>query len=179
MTGKRKNILITGVPGIGKTTLIKGIAEHLSNFHPVGFYTQELRETRTRVGFQLIGLDGRGGILAHINRGGPVRVGKYGVDVEGFESFLSHLSLFEPITHLVIIDEIGRMECYSPRFRELVQSIMDSNQILIATIALRGDSFIEFLKHREDVRLEVLTRENRDSLGPILEDTLRVLADER
>jgi GTP1/Obg family GTP-binding protein len=38
-----KNILITGIPGIGKTTLIRKIADALRHIHPVGFYTAEIR----------------------------------------------------------------------------------------------------------------------------------------
>jgi MoxR-like ATPase len=34
------------LPGIGKTTLIKKIAEELKTSHPVDFYTTEIREAR-------------------------------------------------------------------------------------------------------------------------------------
>lgn len=40
----KKNILITGLPGVGKTTLIKKLTEALKDFYPVGFYTEEIRE---------------------------------------------------------------------------------------------------------------------------------------
>ena len=40
----KKNILITGLPGVGKTTLIKKLTEALKDFDPVGFYTEEIRE---------------------------------------------------------------------------------------------------------------------------------------
>jgi nucleoside-triphosphatase THEP1 len=35
----KKNILITGLPGVGKTTLIKNIVAALKDLRPVGFYT--------------------------------------------------------------------------------------------------------------------------------------------
>jgi len=38
---RKKNILITGQPGIGKTTFIKKLAEELKVLHPSGFYTTE------------------------------------------------------------------------------------------------------------------------------------------
>ena len=40
----KKNILITGLPGVGKTTLIKKLAEVLNDLNPIGFYTAEIRE---------------------------------------------------------------------------------------------------------------------------------------
>lgn len=58
-----KNILITGMPGVGKTTLIKRLSEELKDYHPVGFYTAEIREEGVRKGFELIGLDGRRGFF--------------------------------------------------------------------------------------------------------------------
>ena len=73
----KNNILITGLPGIGKTTLIKKLSEELRNFHPVGFYTAEIREEGIRNGFELISLDGRKGLLSHIDIKSPYRVGKY------------------------------------------------------------------------------------------------------
>lgn len=51
-------ILLTGDPGCGMTTLIQRVLADLSL--PVGgFYTQEVREGRTRKGFEIITLDGR------------------------------------------------------------------------------------------------------------------------
>jgi nucleoside-triphosphatase len=61
----KKNILITGPPGIGKTTVIKKLAEELRPFGPAGFYTAEIRVKGIRKGFELIGLDGRKGLLSH------------------------------------------------------------------------------------------------------------------
>jgi nucleoside-triphosphatase len=40
----KKNLLITGLPGVGKTTLIKKLSEELKHLHPAGFYTEEIRE---------------------------------------------------------------------------------------------------------------------------------------
>ena len=40
----KKNLLITGLPGVGKTTLVKKLSEALKSLYPVGFYTEEIRE---------------------------------------------------------------------------------------------------------------------------------------
>ena len=82
------HILITGLPGSGKTTLFKRLLDALRNLNPTGFYTSEIREGGTRKGFRLKSLDGRSGVLAHVGFQTGYRVGKYAVDLEGFEAFL-------------------------------------------------------------------------------------------
>jgi nucleoside-triphosphatase len=161
---KKKNILITGLPGVGKTTLIKNIGAALKGLRPVGFYTAEIREGGIRKGFELISLDGRKGLLSHTNIQGPHRVGKYKVDVKGFETFLGSIPLLNPSTRLIVIDEIGKMECYSDQFKNLLKAILDSEKCVIATIALKGSGIIEEIKKRKDVKLFEITRRNRDSL---------------
>ncbi|MBN1211371.1 MAG: NTPase [candidate division Zixibacteria bacterium] len=161
---KAKNILITGAPGVGKTTLVGKIVAELKHLRPVGFYTGEIREGGARKGFTLTALDGRESILSHVNIISPRRVGKYGVDVAGFERFLDTLDFFSPDNRLVIIDEIGKMECFSDKFKRLVRDILDSNKFVIATIALKGDGFIAEIKAREDIVVYEISSRNRDSL---------------
>lgn len=149
---------------MGKTTLIKNLSEFLKPAHPVGFYTVEIREGRTRKGFEWISLDGRRGLLSHTDIQTPCRVGKYKVDIEGFENLLGSLSFFNPSTRLIIVDEIGKMECLSNRFKTELQAWLDSERSVIATIALKGTGFIEAIKKRKDVRLFEITQRNRDFL---------------
>jgi nucleoside-triphosphatase len=164
MKSSKKNILITGLPGIGKTTLIKKLSEGLKDLYPVGFYTEEIREQGVRKGFGLISLDGRKDLLSHVDVKSPYRVGKYRVDLKGFESFLDRLHFFDLWTGLIIIDEIGKMECLSGKFRKLIEQLLDSEKLVIATIALKGGGVIEKIKKRNDVRLFDMTLSNRDSL---------------
>jgi len=159
-----KNILITGLPGVGKTTLIKKISEQLRVLHPVGFYTAEIREKGVRKGFELISFDGRSGILSHTDIKGPYMVGKYGVDIKGFEDFLESVPFLNPATNLIVIDEIGKMECLSRKFIGLIKNILDSEKQVIATIALKGGGLIEETKKRDDIRIIEITQSNRESL---------------
>src|SRR5512139_3885766 len=94
MMVRKKNILITGLPGSGKTTLLRKVAEELKPLHPAGFFTSEIREANTRKGFELRSLNGKKGLLAHVDILSPHRVGKYKVDVKGFEAFLETIPLF-------------------------------------------------------------------------------------
>ena len=164
MQVKSKNILITGLPGVGKTTLIKKLYEELKPLRPVGFYTAEIRQEGVRKGFELISLDGTRGLLSHQDHHGPYRVGRYGVDIKGFEDFLDSISFIHPSNSLIIIDEIGKMECLSEKFKKLLIEILDSDKWLIATIALKGGGLIAEVKERKDVRLFTMTKNNRGSL---------------
>jgi nucleoside-triphosphatase len=160
-----KNILITGLPGSGKTTLIKKLADELRDYDPAGFYTEEMRSHGARTGFKLTSLDGqKTGTLAHVDIRGPYRVGKYVVDLQGFEQFLGTLRLLDSRQRLVIIDEIGKMECLSEKFRDLVASLLNAPAPVIATIALKAGGFIDEVKHRGDIHLYEVTERNRDTL---------------
>jgi nucleoside-triphosphatase len=161
---RKKNLLITGLPGVGKTTLIKKLSEASESFHPVGFYTEEIREGARRKGFELISLEGKRGLLSHKEIRSPYKVGQYKVDLIGFEEFLGSISFFSPSTRLIIIDEIGKMECLSLRFQEILKEILDSEKSVIATIALKGSGLIAEIKERNDVKLFEITKKNRDSL---------------
>jgi len=159
-----KNLLITGNPGIGKTTILVWLARALSDHRPAGFVTHEIRENGIRQGFLLVSCSGKKRILAHTDIQSPVRLGKYGIDLEGFECFLEEISLEEKEPNLVIIDEIGKMECFSTLFRELVLSLLASKRPVIATIAKRGIPFMEMIKMRPDVKLIEITMQSRNSI---------------
>lgn len=173
MKYNKKNILITGLPGVGKTTLIKKLSQQLQDFHPAGFYTEEIREGNIRKGFSLISLNGRKKILSHIDIKSPYRVGKYRVDIESFEEFLDSILFLDKAVHLIIIDEIGKMECLSGKFREIVKLVLNSDKLLIATIALKGSGMIEEIKKRDDAVIFELTASNREL---VLEKILTLLS---
>jgi nucleoside-triphosphatase len=160
----KKNVLITGLPGIGKTTLIKKLVEKLQHGNLAGFYTEEIRTAGIRRGFSLVNLDGRRSTLSHVDIQSRSMVGKYGVDVKNFEDFLDDIAFHESQTSLIIIDEIGRMECFSDNFKKLLTGLLDSEKPVIATIALRGEGIIGEIKKRKDVQLFVMTKGNRELL---------------
>lgn len=160
----KHKVLITGKPGAGKTTLIRKLAECVKDRNPVGFYTAEIREAGIRKGFELIGLDGRRQQLAHIDIKSRFRVGKYGVDIEQFDEFLAGLEFDKPNCDLIIIDEIGKMECFSQVFINRINSVMNSGKAILAVVALKGGGLIESVKRRADIEVFDLTIENRDSL---------------
>jgi nucleoside-triphosphatase THEP1 len=159
----RKNILLTGSPRCGKSTLIEKLVQRLEG-SMTGFFTREIREGGRRVGFSITTLDGKEGELAHTRIPGRIRVGRYGVNLVDIDQIAVPSMIPFTADDWVVIDEIGKMECYSARFRETLIRVLDADNRLIGSIALKGTPFIEDIKRRSDVRLIRVTEQNRDRL---------------
>jgi nucleoside-triphosphatase len=158
-------LLLTGSPGIGKTTLIRAVIERLEEITCAGFYTEEKRQRGQRVGFKIVTLDGQEGILASIGRKDPT-VGQYSVHVGEFEKLaLPYLDPGITRADLYVIDEIGKMELLSGKFRTKIVDLLAEPTHLLATIAKRGKGFIQQIKDRNDIELIEVTRQNREWLA--------------
>lgn len=159
-----KNILITGKPACGKTTLIKKVIDELK-LNAGGFYTLEIRRGGKREGFKIVTLDGKEGILAHVNIDSKYRVSKYGVDLKSLEE-IGVKSILNAIKEkeVIVIDEIGKMELFSKKFKEAVLYALDSNKKLLATIMLKPNPFADKIKKRKDTKIFYLTKENREKV---------------
>ena len=169
MEKPKKNILVSGLPGIGKTTLIRNLIEKIPLLQPRGFYTEEIRYGEQRKGFQAVSLGGEKLILAHVLLQSSYNIGKYKVDVKGFDEFLDTIDFLSDMKRPVIIDEIGKMECLSPKFIRIVNELLDSEIKVIATIAHTDGGIKGRIKKRDDVLLYKMNLDNRDTiLGDIL-----------
>ena len=136
----------------------------MRSVHMAGFCTAEIRRSGSRVGFELQGLNGKRRTLAQVDIDSSQRVGRYGVDTNGFGEFLESLNLLSQDVELIVIDEIGKMELFSNRFQRLVCDCLNSDKQVLASIALKGNEFIAAIKRRSDIRLLEVTRGNRDRL---------------
>lgn len=158
--------LLTGQPGVGKTTVIQTVVAHWPA-RAGGFYTEEVREGKRRTGFRLITLDGQKGMLASVDTPSRYHVGKYGVDLHDLERIgVSALrrAMEQPHISVIVIDEIGKMELFSQAFREAVQAALASPKPILATIMAAPHPWTDAIKARPDVLLVEVTPANRQRL---------------
>lgn len=151
-------ILITGPPGSGKSTLVREISEGL-NLRVGGIVTPEIRKGRVRTGFKIIDLKSREQeTLASTDIRGP-KIGKYGVNVKGVDRIVDRFLETLPDIDVCIIDELGPMELFSEKFKEMVDIVLASRKT--ALIVVHRSLASEYKKHG---KLFTLTRENREKI---------------
>ncbi|MEE9301791.1 MAG: nucleoside-triphosphatase [Alphaproteobacteria bacterium] len=156
-------LLLWGPPGVGKTTVVRRLARALEGKRLSGFYTEEIRERGARQGFRLVGFAGSERVIAHVGLPKRHRVGKYGVDVAAVDEAASLLAP-DAFTDIVLVDEIGRMECLSARFVAALRALLAATTPVVATVALRGVGFIAEVKGSKACVLWEVTHGNRDAL---------------
>ena len=156
-------LLLTGTPGIGKTTVIRRAADRLRDKGLRGFYTEEIREKGERRGFRLVSFEGTRHIIAHVDFPKSHRVGKYGVDVEMLDSAAALLRP-DAKARMYLVDEIGKMECLSERFVAAVRILISGGIPVVATIGARGGGFIAEVKCMPECDFWQVTHTNRDHL---------------
>lgn len=164
---KSMNILLTGRPGIGKTTLIQAIIKGHDNIS--GFFTQEIKKGRKRVGFAIKTMDGKTGVLAHTDIESSYRVSRYKVNMTDIEKVI--LPSIQMDAAFIVIDEIGKMELFSEQFKQKVSEALQTGNV-IATVMERPHPFTDALKARKDVHVFTVTEENRDELVEMLKKEL-------
>jgi nucleoside-triphosphatase len=153
--------LLTGRPGTGKTSLIRQAVAGMKG-KAGGFYTEEMRSGGIRRGFRLVTLDGQEIVLAHVGIHSRYRVSKYGVDVEALDRVgVPAIRKAAEERDLVVIDEIGKMELFSPGFREVVLQVIDSGKMVLGTIMLNPNPWADAIKRRPQVNLLTVSRDNR------------------
>lgn len=171
----RRHILLTGQPGVGKTTLVKKVCDKLEdeNWECQGFYTEEKREDGQRIGFDVVTMDGNRGPLARIvDRDNPVAgrsymVGRYNVRLQSFEQIALPSLAIKPseCTRVIVIDEIGKMELFSRSFTQCVKDLINHPKTTVfATIPIKANPFVEDIRNRNDVQVYTVTKENRNQL---------------
>ena len=171
----KKNIFLTGAPSSGKTTVIKKVINQL-NYPANGFYTEEERVNGKRTGFLMRTLDGKSGYLAHQDIKSIYHIRRYGVSIQNSEK-IAIPSIKSVNNNVIVLDEIGKMECFSEAFQCAALNSLDSSNVVLGTITFGGDNFIIGIKRRVDMEIIEVTPDNRDLLPEtIMEGISHLLA---
>jgi nucleoside-triphosphatase len=171
----KRLILITGQPGIGKTTILLRTVDALKikGYKISGMISREVREGGTRVGFEIVDLETeQKGWLAHVNQQAGPKISKYRVNLSDLDA-IGAISILNAVTDadVVVVDEIGPMELFSPAFKDAVSRAIESEKPVLGTIHYRArDSLITAIKAREDAEILEVTQENRGHLHNLIID---------
>lgn len=152
------NIIITGLPRSGKSTLLDKILKPYVN--KIGFITKEIRNEHGRVGFNIVTHQGVEIRLAHTQLKTSHNVGKFFVDISALQDAVARVSIFSN-EDILYLDEIGQMQLFSDDFKKLVKKYLDSENIVVATItSVYEDEFTQSIRARDDVHIVEISEQN-------------------
>ena len=172
----KRVLLITGSPGVGKTTVLTKTVNILKErgCRVGGMISREVRESGVRVGFEILDLSSqKHGWLANVKQKTGPRLGKYRVNLADLESVGAE-AIIEAIENcdIIAIDEIGPMELFSEKFRDAVQKALESSKLVLAVVHWKAqDKLINEAKSIKDAEIFAVTPENRDQLSQTLAET--------
>jgi len=169
----KRLIFITGRPGIGKTSVLLRAIDILKirRYRVGGMVSREVRDGGVRVGFEIVDFEtGQRGWLAHVNQPTGPQVSKYRVNLNDLNA-IGASSIINAVANadVVVVDEIGPMELFSPAFKEAVAQAMRSEKPVLGTIHQRArDPLITAIRGKEDAEILEVTYENRESLHNLI-----------
>jgi nucleoside-triphosphatase len=130
------SIILTGAPGIGKTTIVMDVAQKLKarGVRIGGVASREVRTNNVRIGFEFIDLATNDrDVLASVTGNGP-RVGKYFVNLTGCRFAADRVKNALINSDVIICDEVGPMELKSNEFIDTVRYLLKTDKKAIVVI---------------------------------------------
>lgn len=165
-------ILLTGHPKAGKSTILEKFRANYTG-KMVGVIGHAITaEDGSRLGFEAENMQGERKMYAHktLIKSDFVVGNKFFVDVAVIDGFFvpELRKSLGNIESLVLLDEIGRMQSFSPLFLNIVRETLNSNASVLGTIVYDPEPWsIEFKNHPEVILVNV-TEQNRDALLELL-----------
>lgn len=162
--------LVAGAPGVGKTTLIRQVVSTM-RLRAAGFYTEDLRSHGVREGFRIVTLDGEMALLALSGHPGEVQVSKYSLDIPELDRVgVTALRGALDRGHVLVADEIGKMQLFSKAFRQTIFDALRGGHPLLGTIMTGRNPYADRIKAHPSVQIVTLTHENRPEVLALLRD---------
>jgi nucleoside-triphosphatase len=167
-------IVLTGAPGVGKTTAVIRIARALKErgVKVGGIVSRELRINNMRVGFEFINLASNDrSVLASITGNGP-KVGKYFINIAGCRFAAERLTNAVRNSDVIICDEIGPMELKSKGFIDSVKNLLEVDKKVIVVVHQKlQHPLIDEFRNKSSLLIN-LDLKNREKANEILLDRL-------
>jgi nucleoside-triphosphatase len=169
----KRILLLSGSPGVGKTTVLVRVVEGLKSkgYSVGGMLSREVRSNGNRVGFEILSLmDSQRGWLAQVDQKEGPQVGKYRVNLFDLDR-VGVAAIAEAVDRceVVAVDEIGRMELFSAGFKEAVTRAVQSKKLVVATVHWRERGFlISVLDKIDDVQWFEVSMDKRERLHELI-----------
>ncbi|MBC7128860.1 MAG: NTPase [Thermoplasmatales archaeon] len=169
---------ITGAPRVGKTEGLIRIMERLKDKYTFGgMITKEIEENGERVGFKIIDLMTKEErIFAHVDIDSSYRVGKYKINLKALDEFgipAIERAIKDDRIDIVVVDEVGKMELESKKFREAIKEVLDCEKPALITLHKKSrDATLQGIRNRNNVRILEITQKNRNLLPYKIEKIL-------
>lgn len=157
-----RNLLLTGISGVGKSTLLNKVGQHLSDKNIRGTYSKVIYKNDQRLGWHLENYSGDNGLLAHINIQSDYNMGKYGVDMDLFHRITMPQMQLDDQIYAYLIDEIGIIAPWSSQFIDAMNALLNSDQRVIAIVSYKPQVYPDQVKQRSDITLWEVTLDNRE-----------------
>lgn len=180
----QRSILVSGVPGVGKSSCLERVADACKDMIVDGVISAEIRQEGKRCGFSMrLISSGSCGILASPEINSTIRFGtlsldsgepRLGVTHEFLKNDVcSHLKEIIGKADLIVVDEIGSMQATCQEFIDVVNELIAAETPLLASISLANHPWIRALRSRDDIPILELTKSNRDLITEMLTSYVR------
>lgn len=156
---------VTGHPGVGKTTLVLQVVERVP-LKCGGMVTKEIRKVGRRVGFSVHDiLTGKEGVLAHVHLERGPKLGRYRVNLKDLDEVgAAAIERALKECELVVVDEVGPMELFSPRFIRAVERALEADKHLLVTVHRASNHHLAYRIRHETDRFFRLTLSKRERI---------------